>query len=879
MTRILLNSPSLGHEGGPLVGAMRRSVAPHWRALLALALFLTAGLAVLDDYGVTTDEDFHRTVFLAQFMRIQGHDAEIPREQHHKFYGLVFQAPLVAAERAFGLEEGRGVYLARHLITHLFYLIGGLFAYLLAQRLLRNRLLALFAMLIFLLHPRLYAHSFVNAFDIPFLVLFIIALYKTHSAFRTNTVSVFILLGAIAGSLVALRILGVIIIAMILAIRAIDLAMAERWGDRKRVILTTASFALSAALTVYALTPYLWADPIPRAIEWWATLSTHPYMPYELFSGTVYHSVDFPNAYLPVWISITSPLFYLLLGSIGAAAILAWAIESPRKTLKNTRLRFALALLGCFASPIAGVILLDANIYSGWRHLYFVWAPFSLVAVFGMRWLSSALKQARLLEMAGVAAVLGLAATVISMALAHPNEQVFFNALVDRVTPEHLRKQYLMDYWDHPTRQALEWLADQSSASSPANISGDGSVAANLSILPNGARRKLALSPGIAALTVGGAIGDRPDLALRQIKIYDNTLLTIEQKADLRAIYEDTLRLDPILDSAYDAYRLDGALALVMDPCSAPFITETSLRLRIVPVDNNDLPYWMRSRGFETPYYPLIVFGALFDGKCVAAVPLPNYPIAEIDLSWEPQLLNDGEAREAARSAVREQPLARSDYDIYLADGILTYIKEPCGPADSERPFYLDLFPESVNDLPRRSQGRGFERLYYQFHRNGALLDDSCVMLLSLPDYPVAAVRTGQRAQNESDVWTAQFSLQPGLRRAAYRSVASTEPLVRSVYDLYLENGSLVYVKERCEPADRTGRFFLHIFPDRMSDLPPERQEHGFDNLDFDFFLNGSLLDGKCVAVAPLPDYSIDRARTGQFISGEGEVWSEEVVF
>lgn len=37
-----------------------RALAPHWGALLGLALFLAAGLAVLNDYGVVKDAILQR---------------------------------------------------------------------------------------------------------------------------------------------------------------------------------------------------------------------------------------------------------------------------------------------------------------------------------------------------------------------------------------------------------------------------------------------------------------------------------------------------------------------------------------------------------------------------------------------------------------------------------------------------------------------------------------------------------------------------------------------------------------------------------------------------------------------------------------------------
>ena len=58
------------------------------------------------------------------------------------------------------------------------------------------------------------------------------------------------------------------------------------------------------------------------------------------------------------------------------------------------------------------------------------------------------------------------------------------------------------------------------------------------------------------------------------------------------------------------------------------------------------------------------------------------------------------------------------------------------------------------------------------------------------------------------------------------------------------------------------------------------RKQHGFDNPDFDFDGRGMVLDGKCMARIPLPEYAIIRIGTGQYIPVEGgynHLWEEEI--
>ena len=749
---------------------LRAALAPHWGALLALALFLIVGLAVLDDYGVTVDESYARNIWLLNIAYLQG-DLDALNIGHDKFYGGIFQGPLHLAERAFGLDDSRGIYLARHLIAHLFFLAGGLFACLLAFRLFRNRPLALLAMLSFLLHPRLHAHSFFNNYDIPHLVGFIGSLYLAHRAFSRNTLPAFVLLGVGAGMLLNLRIMGIVLVAGILAMRALDLAFASGWAERKRIILTSAGFALAGALAAYALAPFLWADPVGRSIEWWSVLSAQPTIAVELFSGKVYSSVEFPADYLPKWFSITSPPFALLLGAVGAAAVLAGAVRAPMGTVRNTRLRFGALALGCVVAPALAVIALDFNVYNGWRHWHFLWAPFSLLALFGLRWLASAFRQAR--AAAYGAAGAGLAATLISMALLHPNQQVFFNFFVDRTTPEHLGSQYTMDYWRHPARQALEWLLDRDPiAQVNVNMSGfDGMLERNARILPDADRERVSTAPDADALTFAYGPAADEARALRALSVYGSVMMSVSRKADLRADYAASRSSGPIIRAEFAVHRLDDALVYVKEPCGEADATTGRFRLWVVPDRPPDLPAMWARFGYEDRSFSFPGHGAVFDGKCVASVPLPSYPTASIRTGqllpgirasaetplWESTaVLNPDAWRARWRSAVSGEPLARAAFDLYLG-GALVYAKQPCSPADTETRFFLHVTPERLDDLPRGRRGHGFDNLGFKFFLRGGHFDGKCLARVTLPDYPIESIRTGQYVSGVGEVWSAEL--------------------------------------------------------------------------------------------------------------------------
>ncbi len=104
--------------------------------------------------------------------------------------------------------------------------------------------------------------------------------------------------------------------------------------------------------------------------------------------------------------------------------------------------------------------------------------------------------------------------------------------------------------------------------------------------------------------------------------------------------------------------------------------------------------------------------------------------------------------------------------------------------------------------------------------------------------------------------------------------LGGARPIIRSDWEVYLVEDSLIYKKEQCTPDDAEPRFFLHLDPVDVNDLPSHRKQYGFDNLDFAFRDHG-LIEGKvCIARRELPDYAIAAIRTGQFVPGEGQIWN-----
>ena len=648
-------------------GAARRAPWPVW-ALAVCALFALAGVALLDDYGVSIDELLQREITAANLGYIRG-DKDALHPNHNRYYGVALELPLLLAERGLGLDDIRNALLTRHLLSHLFFLAGGFFGALLAYRLFGSKWLALFTLLLFLLHPRLYAHSFFNSKDIPAACMLMIALYLTHRAFRRDTIGAFLLAGAGVALAMNLRIMGAMLFPAVLALRGCDLWYAAKDKDgagRRRVLLTAGAFLLAGGGTLYAITPYLWENPLalPDAL---AALSRNSNTHFNLFQGELIRPWELPPHYLPTWIAITTPPGVLLLSLTGAAAVCGHGLLRPGAALRNTRLRFGLLLLGCLAMPLLAVIALADRVqtYDEWRHMYLLYAPLCLLASFGLYYCAAAMSgRLRLTGLRGALgdtvrravwagvfglAAAGLAGVVIAMIQLHPHQQVYFNFLVDRKTPEHLRTQYDLEYWGTVNRQALEYLLAQHPDTSLYVRSWYGQAKDSRSILPAADRQRIILKDRARAdfyISIDreyAETGRLRESILRPVvhrgEVYNNTIYTVEAINPFRAddaagaawqkTWEATVSGAPSAYSDFNLYLDGDNLTYAREPCTRAD-TAAKFFLHIIPVDAAELPRRRRQHGFENRDFQFDWHGVMFNGKCLATVELPGYAIAGI---------------------------------------------------------------------------------------------------------------------------------------------------------------------------------------------------------------------------------------------------------
>ena len=101
------------------------------------------------------------------------------------------------------------------------------------------------------------------------------------------------------------------------------------------------------------------------------------------------------------------------------------------------------------------------------------------------------------------------------------------------------------------------------------------------------------------------------------------------------------------------------------------------------------------------------------------------------------------------------EPVAQDVFDLYWQDNRLLYLRETCAVEDTAAGFFLHIVPVDLADLPADRRAAGFAHGGFDFVRQGGHFDGKCLASVSLPEYPIKEMRTGQHIPGQGDLWSA----------------------------------------------------------------------------------------------------------------------------
>ena len=167
----------------------------------------------------------------------------------------------------------------------------------------------------------------------------------------------------------------------------------------------------------------------------------------------------------------------------------------------------------------------------------------------------------------------------------------------------------------------------------------------------------------------------------------------------------------------------------------------------------------------------------------------------------------------------------------------------------------------------RRRAGDGDLVVWFRDSLHDVLFDYDAGDVYALPEgYLLAALEDGL-----------VFRIDKGAGRPP--ELSATPPAHgRAPFDVHLRardgRTRLVVVDRRCGGGGGAP-FFLRVWPVRAADLSLGREEHGFNEIEFDFVGKRARYGSICVASAALPEYAATHVSIGQF-ADDGPLWRTE---
>lgn len=435
---------------------------PRYGYLPGIILFFVAlaiGLLTFRDYGVSWDEPLQRQLGEVSYNYVVKGDPAL-FTYSDRALGTGFELPLLFIEKALHLNNAREIYFCRHLITHLFFLVAALCGYVLALRTFRSQFIACVGFMLFAFHPRIYAHSFFNSKDIPFLSAFLIALLLAHLAFGQRKFVWYVLLGMACGYATSIRAMGIIFLPCIGLFLLADI-VACLIAKKKIVAAVTRAgcFIAGYCAMLYVCWPYLWSSPFQNFVSAFHSLVHIAPGGKVLFMGHYHDAQALPLSYMPVWFAITVPEVWLAVGVAGLLCTIVAVAKRPGQYVLYAPENSYLLYVMCFCGPVIAMVVFKGVNIDDWRHLYFIYPSFVMLALLALH--RAMRGRYRLAILAVCMAQLGI--TGYFMVSGHPFQQVYFNSFVPH-RPEYLRNNFDLDYWGCSFKQGLEQLvaADKS---------------------------------------------------------------------------------------------------------------------------------------------------------------------------------------------------------------------------------------------------------------------------------------------------------------------------------------------------------------------------------------------------------------------------------
>jgi tetratricopeptide (TPR) repeat protein len=194
--------------------------------------------------------------------------------------------------------------------------------------------------------------------------------------------------------------------------------------------------------------PYALINPITHPLESLSLMEHYSISIRQLFQGSWFWSTDLPDKYLFTWMLISIPELVLL-----GLVLYAGTLFHKRVSLSLNEFMVFFFLF----FPLFYVVLIDSNLYSGWRQMYFVSGPLSIISALGLERIYKTYSGRKVITTALLTVFLLAASLPVIHYWQNPGTAyIYFNSISGGNKKAWSNYEY--DYYWHGMKKAVEWF-------------------------------------------------------------------------------------------------------------------------------------------------------------------------------------------------------------------------------------------------------------------------------------------------------------------------------------------------------------------------------------------------------------------------------------
>jgi hypothetical protein len=423
--------------------------------------YVFAGSLIYKDYGISVDEKIDYLRGKVNYERFTGGPQSEFIKTCSGWETVCYYPPLFSMVLYWYAPSGdsQTIYWRRHQLTFAFFVFSVFIFFLIGKKLFKDWKIGLLGALFLIISPRIFAHSFYNPKDIPFLSAYIIAIYTMLLLLEKKNIFTAVLHGIAIGVVCSIRTPGLIIFPITVLFYVFDLFLVkDHWkSNLKSAAVLLTSFIIAVGLIVW-FTPLLYTHPIENFIYSFNLMKQYPWNDIQFYMGKNIGN-HIPWHYSIVWFSISSPVLYLLLFIFGSITLVSRTLKLRlREHFRSMRDFYLVA--ACGVLPILAVIAMKSIIYTDNRQMYFVYPALLLISLYGFISLLDKIRQKTHFWRLWTAIILivGLAYPVYFMIRYHPYQYTYFNFLAGSKM-SIIKERFGLDTWGVSTLDGLKYIA------------------------------------------------------------------------------------------------------------------------------------------------------------------------------------------------------------------------------------------------------------------------------------------------------------------------------------------------------------------------------------------------------------------------------------